>query len=279
LTVNVAVVSTDTGVGTLTSPITFTGNQSRVSGSFDPINAGPTDLVMTQPASFQVPANLNQTITATVTAPNINIFNVTVGRDLQVSQFVFLQAAPPSPITVTITSSSGSIATISTDGTVEGGTSVTFSNVSGTSVGTIFVQGRGLGNTVFTATAPGYNSNNSNITVDPSGFGWLTGAFNTTVGASGTNVTLRSARLNPITLNLSQEQNVRGGLTVDVIVTSSDPTIGTATSPITFTGNQSRATGVFTPISVGVTSLDMTQPPGFDIPSILKQSIIATVNP
>ncbi|PYV07825.1 MAG: hypothetical protein DMG07_27490, partial [Acidobacteria bacterium] len=43
------------------------------------------------PAGFSTPSS-NQQITATVTAPNINISNVRVGRDLETSVFISLAA-------------------------------------------------------------------------------------------------------------------------------------------------------------------------------------------
>ena len=51
-----------------------------------------------------------------------------------------LEAPPPNPVDVTVTSSSGSIVTVTQDGLVAGGTAVTFAGVTGTNVGTVFVQ-------------------------------------------------------------------------------------------------------------------------------------------
>src|SRR5262249_42621838 len=137
---------------------------------FDPVAGGTITISLgTQPPGFSTPSN-EQQITASVTAPNISIGNVTVGRDLQTSVGISLTATPPSPVTVIVTSNAGSIATITKDHTLEGGTTLTFTNVTTTSVGTIFVQGRALGSTTLTVQAPGYNDGTGNVAVDPSGF-------------------------------------------------------------------------------------------------------------
>ena len=69
-----------------------------------------------------------------------------------------------------MTSNGPTIATISKSGTVVGGTSLTFTNVTSTNVGTVYVQGQTVGTTTVTVAAPGYNNGNGNITVMPSGF-------------------------------------------------------------------------------------------------------------
>ena len=163
--------SSDTNVGTIVgSPAVFNGGDTlNFATAFDPATAGDTTISLTTPAGFHTPNNF-QSITATVTAPNITIGSATVGRDLQEGVSISLGATPPSPVTVTVTSNNGAIATITKDGTVAGGTSLTFTNVTSTTVGTIFVQGRGLGSTTLTVQAAGYNDGTSNITVDPSGF-------------------------------------------------------------------------------------------------------------
>jgi len=180
---------------------------------------------------------------------------------LQASVGISLTAAPPSPVTVTVTSNAGSIATITKDHTLEGGTTLTFTNVTTTSVGTIFVQGRALGSTTLTVQAPGYNDGTSNVAVDPSGF-YLNG-------------------LNPTTLNVALGQELRGGLSnVNVAVTSSDPTVGTiVNSPAVFNGGDLSRTVQFDPLAAGTATISLgTTPPGFSTPSN-QQQITATVNP
>ena len=222
---NVPVTSSDTNVGTIVgSPAVFNaGDAVRISRppSIRWRWARPRSASRRRPAS-STPSNF-QSIAATVNSPNITIASATVGRDLQEGVSISLQSAPPSPVTVTVTSNNGAIATITKDGTVAGGTSLTFTNVTSTTVGTIFVQGRGLGNTTITVTAPGYVNGVSNVTVDPSGFILNMSNFTTTAVAANTTLRVDAALLNPGTLNYQQSQALRGGLTVNVAVTSSEP--------------------------------------------------------
>src|SRR5439155_3334500 len=127
LAVNVPVLSSDSSVGPIIgSPAVFTaGDSLNQSTAFDPVGAGTATISITTPAGFTTPSNFQQ-ITATVTAPTISLHDVLAIRDLETSAFISLAATPPGPVTVTVTSNSGSIATISKDGTIEGGSVLTF---------------------------------------------------------------------------------------------------------------------------------------------------------
>lgn len=201
-------------------------------------------------------------------------------RSLALDLLRELGAAPPSPVDVTVTSSSGAIATLSTNGTLAGGTSVTFTNVTTTSVGSVFVQGRSLGSATLTGTAAGYTDGNTSVTVQPSGFIINSpNNFTTTTSAANTNVRISPARLNPTTLNFAAYQPMRGGASVDVSITSSDPTTGVITiSPLTFEGNVGAIDTQFDPLAAGSSTIEVVPPPGFSTPSS-DRTITATVNP
>ena len=100
-----------------------------------------------------------------MTAPGISSGNVVVGRNLQTAVSISLGVTPPSPVNVTVTLASGTIAAISNSATVLGGTTLTFNNVTTTSVGTFFVHGLALGATLITVQAPGYSDDTSTVTV------------------------------------------------------------------------------------------------------------------
>jgi hypothetical protein len=283
LSVSVPVTSSDPNVGVITtSPLVFNGGTGTVSTQFDPLAAGSTTLAPGPVPGFSTPTTF-QSIPATVTAPQARVNNnspVTVGLDLQDGVLVTLQSAPPSPVDVTVTSSSGAIATLSANGTLVGGNSVTFSNVTSTSVGTVYVQGRSLGSTTLTVTAAGYTDGTASVSVQPSAFIINSpSSITTTTSAANTNVQIASARLNPTTLNWAQNQPVRGGLSVNVSVTSSNPAVGViTTSPVTFNGGVGTISTQFDPLAVGSSTLEVVQPPGFSTPSNFR-SIPATVNP
>ena len=281
LTVNVPVTSSNTAVGTIDSPATIAGGDAFKNVAFDPVALGTTTISVGTPAGFTTPSTF-QSLTATVNAPAITMGNATVGRDLQTSLFITLESAPPSPVTVTVTVANDdpAKATVTRDGTVAGGTSVTFTNVSGTSVGSIFVQGRALGTTTLTAQAIGYSPDTSTVTVDPSGFILNMSDITTTAGAANTSLRVDATRLNPSTLNWVQTQDVRGGLNLNVTVTSSNPAVGTIVgSPVAFApGDSFKTTALFDPAAVGSTTIAVTTPAGFTTPSNMT-TVRATVNP
>ena len=222
-----------------------------------------------------------QTIDATVVAPNINGGgNITVGSDLQIGRFFSLQSAPPGPVDVTITSSAPNIVTLSTDPTAAGGGSVTITGITGTTIGTIYIQGRALGGALVTAQAAGYNDGMLNVTTDPSGFDINSpGNFTIAAGAANRNIQICAWRLDPVFLNRVQSQNVRGGVTANVPVLSSDTNVGTiTTSPLPIGPNQNCQNTQFDPMNPGNTTISVTAPGGFETPS-QRQSIIATVDP
>jgi hypothetical protein len=279
--INVTVTSSNTAVGTITtSPLSFTGNTSFINTAFDPVAEGTSVITVDVPSGFSTPSNF-RTITATVTAPDVTISSsVTVGKDLQQSLSVNLQNAPPSPVDVTITVTNPAIAIVSSSATAAGGNSITFTGVSGTFVGTIYIQGLTIGSTTFTASASGYNSGSGTVTVDPSGFIINSpGSITTTAAASNTTIQITPARLNSTTLNFAANQPLRGGLSVDVSVTSSNTSVGTiTTSPLTFTGNTTAVNTAFDPLAAGTSTITVGTPSGFSTPSNFRQ-ITATVNP
>jgi len=274
---DVAVASTDTAVGTVDSPVSFGGNTNIEGTTFTSIGAGATDLKITQPAGFQVPANLNTTITGTVTAPAINANDVAVGDDLQVATFVSMGAAPPTPTDFTLTIADPSIAAVSADAVTAGGADLTILGVTSSSIGNIYVQGLQQGSTTMTIEAPGFASETVNIQVDPSGFAWFDVSFTTNTFASDALKRLQSVRLRASDLVNLGRQSVRAGLTVNVDVTNSDPTVGTYPATITFPGNSNIEGGLFDPANAGTVDLTVVQPAGFETPSNLNATITGTV--
>jgi len=295
LTVNVPVVSSQPAFGTITSsPVVFAGgNGFQHSTAFDPQTVGTTILSIPSPVpGFSVPSNSFQTVTANVRAPevrfaNFNVSSQRIGRDLQLPVQVSLENAPPQPVDVTLTVVSGGegITSISKIQTALGTNTLTFTGVTAVTVGTIYIQGRSLGSTAITAVAAGYNDGTANVSVEPSGFYIFVGggatSFTTTAGAVNSQLTVRSAALDPVTLNHRQDQEVRGGLTVGVTVTSSNPSVGTITvSPVVFASGQGNKTTFFDPVSAGTSFITIPAPvTGFSIISNWGTTVTATVNP
>src|SRR5439155_10586954 len=70
---------------------------------------------------------------------------IAVGQNLQVPVSIGMNVLPPGPRTVTVTSSNGSLATVSADPTLEGGTSATFTADPGTGTFTVRSEERRVG--------------------------------------------------------------------------------------------------------------------------------------
>ena len=296
LTVNIPVTSSLPAVGTITSsPVVFAGGTgTRKSTGFDPQTVGTSILSMPRPVpGFSVPTNLFQTVTMNVRAPEVrigsgNISSHRVGRDLQLAAAVTLENAPPEPVDIVITVISGGegITSISKVQTAVGTTTLTFTGVTSTFAGNIYIQGRSLGSTQLTGVAAGYNDAEASVSVEPSGFYLLAAgnvsSFTTTAGAANTTLLLRSATLDPVTLNFRQDQEVRGGISVDVTVTSSNTAVGViTTSPVVFAGGTgSFKTTAFDPLSAGTTLASIPTPvPGFSVISNGNAVVTITVLP
>jgi len=116
--------------------------------------------------------------------------------------------------------------------------------------------------------------------VAPSGFAHAAATnIVTTAAAANVSFTVHSARLNPATLAIEAFQPVRGGLAVDVAVSSSNTAAGVvAASPLTIGPGASLATCSFDPLAAGTTVLDVQVPPGFTAPGDRKTRTVV-VNP
>jgi hypothetical protein len=259
--IGVYITSSSLAVGTIsTSPVLFNQDDSSDSTTFQPVASGTTTIALgtTPPTGFSLPTDY-QSITAAVSAPNSSIGNATIGANMQTSVNVSLATAPPSAVTVTVTSNGPSIATISKSATVVGGTSLTFTNVTSTNVGTIYVQGQTVGTTTATVAAPGYNNGNGNITVMPSGFAInpSQGAINTTTLSTPTTVTLEPVILNPGVLTYAGSGQLNPGIgPFGVVFTSSNTSVGTiTTSPVVFNPGDFFDSTTFQPAGSGTSTL------------------------
>ncbi len=278
--INVPVTNSNTAVGTITtSPLIFNSGMTSLSTNFQPMAAGMSTVSIVTPTGFSTPSQYTQ-LTATVTAPTISVGNTTTGALLETPLGIYLPVAPPNPVTVTVTSNGPTIATLSNSGTVVGGTTLTFTNVTSTSVGTIYIQGQTVGTTTVTVSAPGYINGIGNISVYPSGFAFNGDvSFTTTTSQGPTTLTLYPFALTPGTLTLlSYGLQVNPGVgPIDIPITSSDLGVGTiTTSPIVFNPGDTSDSTTFQPLAVGTSTISIGTPAGFSTPSQYQQ-ITATV--
>jgi hypothetical protein len=109
------------------------------------------------------------------------------------------------------------------------------------------------------------------VTVDPSGFVTTSTDFLTTTTSSNEPVTIVAARLEPGTGRYLETQEVRGGITVQIPVTSSVPAVGTITTSPVFAqavadgGVSNAAVTEFDPGSTpGVAEIQIGVPANYD---------------
>jgi hypothetical protein len=278
--ISVPITNSNSSVGTLSAnPVLFAANSNSALTNFQPVAAGTTTLSLGTPAGYSTPSQYTQQ-TATVTAPAIGVNNLETGVNLETTLGISLPVAPPNPVTVTVTSNGPAIATISNSGTVVGGTTLVFTNVTSTFVGTIYVQGQTVGSTTVTINAPGYINGSGIVTVDLGGFAfYFDQDFTTTTSSPPNNLTLYPVSLTPGTLTVVQYGfQVNPGLgAISVPVTSSAPGIGTiTTSPVVFNPGDANDSTSFQPVAVGTSTISIGTPAGFSTPSQYGQ-VTATV--
>jgi Chitobiase/beta-hexosaminidase C-terminal domain len=282
--ISIAVTSSNTNVGTITtSPVVFNGGDGGKATTFQPSSAGSTVIAVgSQPASFSTPSQYTQ-FTTTVTAPQLSIGTAITGLNMESTTNISVPVAPPNPVTVTVTSDGPAIATVSKSGTVVGGTTLTFTNVtSGGNLPAIYVQGQSIGSTTLTVSAPGYSNGTAVITVNPSGFsfaGFNNNGLNTTAAATPTTLQVFPSILNPGILTF-YSNNVYvnpGQAPISVSVTSSNTNTGTiATSPVVFHGGDQYQITTFKPNATGTSTITIVPPAGYSTPTQYQQ-INATV--
>ncbi|MHB9036850.1 MAG: beta strand repeat-containing protein [Armatimonadota bacterium] len=280
--INVLVTSSNTAVGTIvTSPVVFNANESLKTTAFDPAAAGNTTISIGTPTNFTTPST-SQSISANVTATNgtINMAGVVVGKNLQTTATISLSKAPTSPVSVIVTVNDSSVALVSKSASAAGSSSVTFTNVSSTSVGTIYVQGIENGTATLTATATGYDDKTANVTVDPSGFRLSsTTAFEVFTLDANTSITIKSCRLTSA-YAYSADQSIRAGFgSVNVPISSSNESIGTITvNPVVFNSTDGSKITYFDPgLTPGTAVISLgSSVSGFDTPTNYQQ-VNATV--
>ena len=281
LSVNVAVTSSNTSAGVITlSPVTIGPGGSAANTQFDPIGEGQSTIALGTPAGFSTPSNFQQ-IVATVTAPAITLGDFAIGRNLQVQANGGLGAAAPlGGLTVTVRSLNPSAVILSESPTGIGSASITLQASSGSSATpSFYVQAlTDTGTAQIETSAPAFATDTSTVTLSPSGFIINSpGNFSTNSFATNTSIQITSARLTP-TLSFVVNQPLRGGITADVEVTSSNPTVGSITaSPLHFASGAGVASTAFDPSQSGTTTISVVAPAGFSAPTTFRQ-ITATVS-
>ena len=210
----------------------------------------------------------------------------TIGKNLQIAGSYSLGGGSvTSPTLVTITSNSASIL-LSTTATGAGSSSITITQNTGTN-GNFFIQSLAdTGTGTITVSAPGYTSRTGNFSFAPSGIA-ITGplgfvfpnAFSTS--SFGRTVTVFTDVLEVGTNRALFEQDLRGGLTLNLVFTSSNG-LGVAFPPTSIVGGTGAGVGgvnaTFTNTSQGQTNISVVTPGGFTTTTGTYSFVVATIN-
>lgn len=242
--------------------------------SVDPLTAGTARIeIASQPSGLVAPSNFGTFVDITVSAPDTQLrtasgsttTSVALGQDLQQQFRLGLEVAPPNPVDVTVEVISPTVSLVTDDPTAVGLQQITFPGVTTNQAGTIYLQGLTVGAaTQVRVSAPGYNDWIADLEVQESGFS-LQGPTTAPVGQTR-QLSVRPSRLNA-NGTVAEVQQVRGGLSLGVAVTSSDPAVGTVVSPVIFSGGDGTQQTTFDALAPGVTTLGVTQPAGFSTPA------------
>jgi hypothetical protein len=241
------------------------------STQFHPVGLGNTALSAAAPAGFVVPAQ-NASLVATVSSSSLQLEDLTVGKNLQQITTIFLGGvAPAGGVPITLTSNNPSLLQLAEGSTAAGATSITITIPAGQGLAYFYVRALShSGTATFTAAAPGYVPRTATATLAPSGvvvqgnFGPVQYVF---MAGDFSPMTVRVAQLDPATHAYVREQELAGGLSVQVSLTVDDPPVGTITTPVTILGGTDRVAAPFTPLQIGTTFVRVAAPPGYTEPS------------
>lgn len=283
--VTVPITDSATSVGTISAnSVVFNTNDSGQSFNFQPVAAGTTNLTLGTPTGFSTPTTYTQ-ISATVTAPAISVGGGTTGVHFQGGISIYLPVAPPSATTVTVTTSAPLVATIAPDNVTTGKTTLTFTNVTSTYVGTIYVQGQTAGTSTLTVAAPGYTSGTSTLTIQPSGFAFYgnSATFTTTTFSSANQLTVYPVILDPSSLAVTNYGYALspGVGPVTVTLTDSATSVGTiSANTLTFNTNDTSQSFTFKPVSAGTANIAIgATPTGFSTPTNYTSGVATVTAP
>jgi hypothetical protein len=252
--------------------VTIAAGSITGSTQFQPGSEGTTTLQISVPGGFSTPAMAYRQLGVSVTRSRIVLTanGIAVGKDLQAEGSIVLnQPAPAGGLAVTLTSSSPSQLRFAPSATANGSGTLQITVPQGNTTAPYFVQGIGSSGTVtYTATASGYLDGTATITLTPSGV--VVSDTNRipfmSVPNDGTAEALvMMAQLDPVTNAYVDAQPLRGGLNLNVTLTSGNTGIATVPSSVTIEGGAAAGatTATVTGKGVGSTNITVTQPPGY----------------
>jgi hypothetical protein len=230
---------------------------------------GSATLTLVQPTGFSTPS-VNQQMTVTVATPQLTPYPTTLGKNTQTTLRIYgLVGNPP----LTVTSSDPSKVLISTDPTVLGTGSLTATGQ------TFYLQALASSGTVtIHVSAPNYTGGSALFPLAPTGLGIALDTSNSAVSfQNGTYTTTTNSNAVNVQVSLYLPGNqgaslpfIPGMAPLTAQITSSNTGAAVITgSPVTIPVNPKQAvyyplaTATLLQVGPGVTTISISQPPGF----------------
>ena len=276
-TVNVQ--NSSSAVGTLNASSVFFGpTQSSGTLTFTAASAGSATLTAVAPSGYNTPANPPGTsyssVQINVALPSFAVNDGgTIGKNLAVTGNIGLGSPATANLQVTLASNDTTKLLLAKNATDAGSGQITFTLSAGaTNTPTYFVYSLGNSGTAsYTVSALQYSGVTKTDNLAPSGVTIQQGAVSNqveqplqaslTTGPNPLPVTVTFNVLDASN-NVVGSQALAGGFTVQVPVTSSDPTVG-ANTTATITGGSSTGIASFVPLKAGTTTLTANTPAGY----------------
>jgi len=302
LSVGVDVLSSKPRIGTFTpTHLEIPGGTNFAVTQFQPAGEGETILSIRVPPGFSAPAEF-AAVRAVVKTPGLVMSDqVAIGRNLQLRGVLSLGAAAPfGGLHVTLSSDDPNRLLLSASPTEIGSKSISVTVPANGAWSPFYLQAlESSGSVTYKATAPGYRSGTSTVILTPSGV-VLTPIFQgppdeaqvvrkePTDGTYRFSMTLSKAlpmnlvawtvQLDPVTHRSADitVQPLRGGLSLRIPLTNSNPGVGKVVPEVTIVGGAEHSATPFSPLSVGSTEISVTTPKDFTV-SANSTKVIAIV--
>ncbi len=273
------VQNSNAAVGTLSATsVSIGAAQTSNTLTFSPGAAGTATLTAVAPSGYATPANpagsSYSNVQITVGLPSFVVRDGgSIGKNLQISGTIGLGAPAPANLQVTLKSSDATKLLLAKNATDTGAAQITLTLAAGaTSTPAYFVSSlANSGTASYTVSAPQFTSASQTENLMPSGVTIQQGALvsqaeqplqtSLTTGPKPLPVTITFNQLDASN-NVVGAQALAGGLSVQVSVTSSAPTVGANTSA-TIAGGSITAIANFAPLKVGTTTLTANTPSGY----------------
>ena len=298
--ISVTVSSSNPAAGVVNpSTVTIKGGDATAVAHFEAGKVGETELTASLPDGFRI--SLYSTVKANVDQPGIALTDqLYIGHDLQIECNVGLgKFAPEGGVTVTLTSDDPSRLLISSSLTEPGSKSLSIRIPEGELRAKYYLQALGDdGKVTYSASAPGFTKRTATMTLGPSGIlmgmagppdenelmskesGDRLHGFGISLSRGTTPIHIYTALLHPTNHRGADitVQPLRPGMSLQVELQSSDPLVGTITSPVTIASPKYENSATLTLLKAGSTVLSLKTPSGFTT-AANATSIKATVMP